>query len=89
MLLPAPKTSPSSSSHVSLLQWTIRQLKSAACELLQVPEAEFDLWDYFQNDKYKCLEESLTLSVETAKVLDGQAILLEHKKVNRWSRCSC
>jgi hypothetical protein len=61
------------------LQWTIAELKTAACELLGIPEADYYIWDYFQHDKYKNLDEDLSLSLDAAKILESQAILLDSK----------
>ena len=69
---------------LSPLQWTVGELKAAACEQLGLPEAEYNIWDYFQHDKYKMLEDDLGHHLEEEKILDSQAILLDSKVRAMW-----
>eukprot|EP00879_Flechtneria_rotunda_P018400 GHRR01019301.1.p1 GENE.GHRR01019301.1~~GHRR01019301.1.p1 ORF type:complete len:366 (+),score=128.13 GHRR01019301.1:849-1946(+) len=58
---------------------SVRSLKERACAEFDVDPSKVDIWDFFHNSKYATLEALLDKTLEEARILDEQPILLDDK----------
>jgi hypothetical protein len=64
---------------VYCLQETVQSLKLRACAEFGVDPAGIEIWDFFQEGKYANLEGQLDKTLDEARVLPEQPILLDEK----------
>ncbi len=62
-----------------LCQATVGQMKERLCKLVGVEEIDVQLVDYYSNKFYASLESELDKSLEDARIMDGQPIMLAEK----------
>lgn len=65
--------------HSVFLQETVSSLKERACRMFDLDTNKVEIWDFFHRSKYATLEDKLEATLEEARVLEGQGILLDDK----------
>jgi hypothetical protein len=61
----------------SCLQETLQALKQRACAAFTVDPEAVLLWDYFEGCRFILLEDQLHCTLQQARLLDGQSLLLD------------
>jgi hypothetical protein len=61
------------------VQNTVRSLKERACAAFGVELDAVEIWDFWHQGKYANLELELDSTLEAARIMEKQAILLDDK----------
>jgi hypothetical protein len=61
------------------LQETVESLKLRACAEFGLEPRAIEIWDFYHHSKYANLESSLDKTLNEARILDEQPILLDEK----------
>jgi hypothetical protein len=62
---------------LSCLQEPMQALKQCACAAFGVDPQAVMLWDYFESCRFILLEDQLHCTLQQARLLDGQPLLLD------------
>ena len=55
------------------------ELKQKLCALFELEDGDVRLWDFYRGEYYEKLEDKLDLTLEVAKLLPKQQVMLEEK----------